>query len=140
MRGLAILLALAAASPPAPADLTVSVHGLRNHRGAVRVCLTQRADLFLKCDKDPKRIAQSLPASGAAKVTFRDLDPGTYVVVLLHDENENNKLDTMFGIPKEGFGFSRNPAIRMGPPKYDQVRITIAPGHNEQAVTFKYIL
>ena len=51
---------LNAASPPPPADLTVSVSGLRNHRGAVRVCLTQRADLYLKCDKDPKRIAQSL--------------------------------------------------------------------------------
>jgi uncharacterized protein (DUF2141 family) len=139
MRGLAILLALSAASPP-PADLTVSVQGLRNHRGAVRVCLTQRADLYLKCNIDPKRIARSLPASGAAKVTFDDLNPGTYVVVLLHDENENNKLDTLFKIPKEGFGFSRNPAIRMGPPKYDQVKITIAPGHNEQAVTFKYIL
>ena len=140
MRGLAILLALAAASPPPQADLTVDVHGLRNHRGAVRVCLTQRADLYLKCNVDPKRIAQSLPAGGAAKVVFGDLDPGTYVLVLLHDENENNKLDTMFKIPKEGFGFSRNPAIRMGPPKYDQVKITIAPGHNEQAVTFKYML
>jgi len=139
MRGLAILLALAAASPP-PADLTVDVRGLRNHRGAVRVCLTQRADLYLKCNLDPKRIAQSLPASGASKVTFNDLDPGTYVLVLLHDENENNKLDTMFKIPKEGFGFSRNPAIRMGPPKFDQVRFTIAPGHNEQAIRLKYML
>ena len=69
-----------------------------------------------------------------------DLDPGTYVLALLHDENENSKLDTMLKIPKEGFGFSRNPAIRMGPPTYEQVKFTIAPGHNEQAVRLKYIL
>ena len=81
----------------------------------MRVCLTQRADLYLKCDKDPKRIAKSLPASGAASVKFGDLVPGTYVLVLLHDENENNKLDTMLGIPKEGFGFSRNPGDPHGP-------------------------
>jgi uncharacterized protein (DUF2141 family) len=130
---------LNAASPP-PADLTVSVSGLRNHRGAVRLCLTQRADLYLECDKDPRRIAQSLPASGAAKMVLGDLDPGTYVLALLHDENENNKLDTVFKIPREGFGFSRNPAIRMGPPSYDQVKFTIAPGHNEQAVRLKYML
>lgn len=104
------------------------------------MCLTKRADLYLKCDKDPKRIAHSLPASGSSKVAFGDLDPGTYVVVLLHDENENNKLDTMMKIPREGFGFSRNPAIRMGPPKYEQVKFIIAPGHNEQAVKFKYLL
>jgi len=104
------------------------------------VCLTQRADLYLNCDKDPNRIAKSLPASGASKLVFGDLDPGIYVLALLHDENENEKLDTMLKIPKEGFGFSRNPAIRMGPPKYEQVRFTIAPGHNEQAVTFRYIL
>ena len=131
---------LNAASPPPPADLTVSVSGLRNHRGAVRLCLTQRADLYLKCDKDPRRIAQSLPASGAANMVLGDLDPGTYVLALLHDENENSKLDTMLKIPKEGFGFSRNPAIRMGPPTYEQVKFTIAPGHNEQAVHLKYML
>ena len=131
---------LNAASPPPPADLTVSVSGLRNYRGAVRLCLTQRADLYLKCDKDPRRIAQSLPASGAAKMVLGDLDPGTYVLALLHDENENSKLDTVFKIPKEGFGFSRNPAIRMGPPKYEQVKFIIVPGHNEQAVHLKYIL
>jgi uncharacterized protein (DUF2141 family) len=131
---------LNAASPPPPADLTVSISGLRNHRGAVRLCLTQRADLYLKCDEDPRRIAQSLPASGAAKMVLGDLDPGTYVLALLHDENENSKLDTMLKIPKEGFGFSRNPAIRMGPPTYEQVKFTIAPGHNEQAVRLKYIL
>ena len=120
--------------------MTVSISGLRNNRGAVRVCLTQRADLYLKCDKDPKRIAKSLPASGASKLEFGDLDPGTYVLALLHDENENEKLDTMLKIPKEGFGFSRNPAITMGPPKYEQVRFTIAPGHNEQAIRLKYLL
>ena len=130
---------LGAANPP-PADLTVAVQGLRNHRGAVRVCLTQRADLYLKCDLDPKRIAKSLPATGAATVAFGDMDPGTYVLVLLHDENENSKLDTMLKIPKEGFGFSRNPVIRMGPPKYEQVKFIIIPGHNEQAVKFKYLL
>ena len=118
----------------------VSVSGLRNHRGAVRVCLTQRRDLYLQCDKDPKRIAKSLPANGASRVNFGDVDPGTYVLALLHDENENNKLDTMLKIPKEGFGFSRNPAIRMGPPKYEQVKFMIAPGHNEQEIRLKYLL
>jgi len=132
--------ALTGASPPPPADLTVAVSGLRNHRGAVRVCLTQRADLYLKCDKDPKRIAKSQPATGAATVTFGDVDPGTYVLVVLHDENENFKMDTMLKIPKEGFGFSRNPAIRMGPPKFDQVKFSIAPGHNEHAIRLKYML
>ena len=106
----------------------------------MRVCLTRRADLFLKCDKDPTRIAKSLPASGAATVAFGDVDPGTYALVVLHDENENFKMDTMLGIPKEGFGFSRNPVIRMGPPKYEQVKFTIAPGHNVQAVRLKYML
>ena len=104
------------------------------------MCLTKRADLYLKCDQDPKRVAYSLPARGASRLVFSDLDPGTYVLALLHDENENHKLDTMLKIPKEGFAFSRNPAIRMGPPRYEQVKFTITPGPNEQAVTFKYIL
>jgi uncharacterized protein (DUF2141 family) len=49
-------------------------------------------------------------------------------------------MDTMLKIPKEGFGFSRNPAIRMGPPKLEQVKFIIAPGHNEQLLRLKYLL
>ena len=56
------------------------------------------------------------------------------------DLNGNGKLDTMMGVPKEGFGFSRNPALRMGPPRYDDVHFTLPPGTSGQTVKMKYLL
>ena len=60
-------------------------------------------------------------------------------LLVIHDENRNGKLDTMLGMPREGFGFSRNPALRMGPPRYGDVRFAVA-GHSRQAIKLKYLL
>jgi uncharacterized protein (DUF2141 family) len=52
------------------------------------------------------------------------LNKGKYAISVLHDENENNKIDFNFiGIPKEGYGFSNNPKIMFGPPSFDDCAI-----------------
>lgn len=44
------------------------------------------------------------------------------------------------GIPKEGFGFSRNPAVRFGAPRFEQVYIELGPGFTRTSVRMQYIL
>ncbi|NJM99466.1 MAG: DUF2141 domain-containing protein [Phormidesmis sp. RL_2_1] len=57
---------------------------------------------------------------------FEGLEPGTYAVSVLHDENGDNQLDTgMFGIPAEGFGFSGNPAIQMRAPEFSEAAVVV---------------
>ena len=43
-----------------------------------------------------------------AKVVFNNLPEGSYAVTVLHDENNNGKIDKKFmlPLPKEGVGFS----------------------------------
>jgi uncharacterized protein (DUF2141 family) len=42
-----------------------------------------------------------------------------YSFRFFHDENENEDIDTNWlGIPREGFGFSNNPKMLFGPPKF----------------------
>src|SRR6478609_9214861 len=104
---------LAAAAPPAEANLLVSVTGLRSAKGQVMICLTRRTQKqFLKCDQDPVRITRIVKANAAQRLDFPGMVPGDYSLLLIHDENGNGRLDTMLGVPKEGFGFSRNPALR----------------------------
>jgi uncharacterized protein (DUF2141 family) len=43
------------------------------------------------------------------------------------------------GIPREGFGFSRNPRIRMGAPSFDECRFTVGAEPARQAITMKYL-
>ena len=50
--------------------------------------------------------------NGELVYRFEDLPPGTYAVQVMHDENDNGKLDSNFlGIPSEGYGFSNNPRV-----------------------------
>jgi len=58
-------------------------------------------------------------------ITFEGLPAGEYAVKIFHDANDNNELDSnMFGIPKEGYGFSNNGG-RFGPSDYNEAKFNI---------------
>ncbi len=104
------------------------------------LCLTRRADAkFLECAKDPARITRVVPSASAGSIRIANLSPGDYALLVIHDENRNGRLDKLLGLPREGFGFSRNPAIRLGPPHYGEVHFQLS-GNSRQAVQLKYLL
>ena len=72
--------------------------------------------------------------------TMTQLQPGTYALTVVHDENLNHKLDTTLGIPREGFGFSRNPVVRFGAPKFRQVDINLDSGFTRASGRMQYLL
>ena len=120
------------------ASLDVSVTGLRNKKGMVMLCLTASSKAFPDCSKDGKAHKRTIKANAAASISFTDLAPGTYALSLIHDENANGKLDTSMAIPKEGFGFSRNPKVTFGPPKFKAASFALA-GAGKQTVKMKYM-
>ncbi len=137
---------LLGAAPALSADgdatgaLTVKFEGLRSAKGLVRVCLTRDPKLYLHCDRDPGSFKASVAAGPGAHLDLADVPPGDYVLAVMHDENSNNKVDTMLGIPREGVGFSRNPAMMFGPPKWAAARFHVPSGPSETDVTLKYFL
>lgn len=133
-------LASIAASPPPSAELDIAISGLRNQSGEVMLCLTQRENSqYLDCASDPARITRVVSSVESGSIRIAAMAPGRYSLLVIHDENRNGKLDTMLGMPREGFGFSRNPALRMGPPRYGDVNFAVA-GPSRQAVKLKYLL
>lgn len=141
-RGSATLLALlplaAAAAPTGIVE--VRIEKLRNLRGEVHLCLTADAKAFPDCKKDPHALVRTLPAAQAGLVRFEGLAPGEYALALFHDENSNKKLDTFLAIPREGFGFSRNPAVRFGAPAFRQASFAVGPGIARLTVRMQYLL
>lgn len=103
-------------------------------------CLTTRADRFPDCQKDPNARRVTVATSAAHTLRFDGLPSGDYALALIHDENSNGRLDTVMGIPREGFGFSRNPVIRFGPPKFSQASIAVTSGAVDENVRVKYLL
>jgi uncharacterized protein (DUF2141 family) len=106
----------------------------------VHACLTQSAEHFPDCEADASSLKLSVPAKEAGELHFRNLAAGTYSVSIIHDENGNGKLDTFVAIPREGFGFSGNPPIRFGPPKFGEASFRLNTGRNTQVVRVRYLL
>lgn len=120
--------------------LNVEVSGLRSARGTLLLCLSANPRFFPDCGKDPGARTIKVPASRAAGLVFRDLEARDYALSVMHDENNNGRLDTTLGIPREGFGFSRNPVVRFGPPRFRDVRFAVSGGSSNLPVRMKYFL
>lgn len=123
------LLALPAASFAADqgsCSLIIHVSGFRNNKGVLG------AELFTTFDGWPEDVDKSFrhdkfPIEGDhATARFDHLPAGKYGVVVLHDENENRKLDrNMMGVPKEGFGFANNPHVFLSAPPIEKATIPV---------------
>ncbi|MCI4591529.1 DUF2141 domain-containing protein [Sphingobium sp. BYY-5] len=137
---LAAMTGLVGAAPVGqPQPLSMGLEGLRSTKGQILVCVTRSPDHFPDCSKDPDKRHFTVPASGGP-LPLGQLAPGNYAIAIIHDENSNGKLDTFAGIPREGVGFSRNPAIRFGAPSFKSASFTVAGAAVEQDIKLKYFL
>ncbi|MGB5077156.1 MAG: DUF2141 domain-containing protein [Sphingorhabdus sp.] len=119
--------------------VNVSVSGMRNVKGQLMVCLTRNPKGFPDCSKDSTAIKKLVPAAQAQNFAFDGVAPGTYAIAIVHDENKNNKMDLRLFIPKEGFAFSRNPTITVGPPKFKSAAFVVGSTETKQSVKMKYM-
>lgn len=107
-----------AAWPAAAADLAIHVTGLRSGAGDVHYGVYADPRNF---PKPEGRVAKGFVKARAGGVTImvRGLSPGTYAVVVYHDENGNGAFDQWFlGIPLEDYGFSNDASAFLGPPSF----------------------
>ncbi len=111
---MSILLALAMAE--AAGSVTMNVANVRSSRGRVVVDICPQ-DRFL--EDGCVHHAEVAARAGTTSITIPNVPAGQYAVQAFHDENANGEVDrAMFGIPREGVGFSRNARIGLGPPKW----------------------
>lgn len=122
------------------ADVRVAVTGLRSEKGQVLACLTTRADTFPNCEKDPAARKLTVPAAKEVALDFGTVPPGRYAVSVIHDENANGKLDTSLIIPREGYGFSNDAPVRMGPPKFASAAFDVGDTPLRLTIRMRYLL
>ncbi len=127
--GLAVAFALGAgvpASATVPAvTLELTITDVRSDDGRVRVALYDQAERFPK-GSGWSEIREVEIHHGVARAIFRSLPEGTYAIAFFHDENDNGKFDQGFlGVPLEGFGFSRDAKVVLGPPKFEEAALTL---------------
>lgn len=123
------------------AELVVDVTNLRNSKGVIRACMTNDPDRFPRCRDDAQSYRVVVPAGETAQLHFRNVAPGTYAIALLHDENENGRADRALSmIPREGFGFSLDAPVRMGPPDFEDAAIEVGTSNQHHTIKMRYML
>jgi uncharacterized protein (DUF2141 family) len=123
-----ITAAFLAAAPPgaghtAAVELKVTATALRSTKGVVHFALYDSGEAFPT--NDGILVERVVPASEAV-ATFSGLRPGPYAVAVYHDENANDEFDQgLFGIPLEGYAFSRGAHALFGPPDFEDARFDV---------------
>jgi uncharacterized protein (DUF2141 family) len=117
-----------AAQEAANSKLTVRVVRAKNSKGQIALAVFNGESGFPGDKSKALRTLQAKidPQTLSAQVTLDNLPRGTYAVAVFHDENLNGQLDkNMFGIPKEGYGFSNTTKKAMGPPKFADAKFEL---------------
>ncbi len=131
-----LLCALLLSGPASAATVAVTVHGVRNDHGHVRVAICPAAT-FLHPNCPWFGNAPAHP--GDVRVLVTNVPPGTYAAEAFHDEDDNGKLErSFFGLPEEGMGFSNDARMYFGPPKFDAASFQVGGTDKEIGFRLKY--
>jgi uncharacterized protein (DUF2141 family) len=110
--------------------IVVEVSGFKNSRGTLNCRLfTKPADFPDGEGLATVRIPIAAPTTSC---TFSNLEPATYAIAVVHDENSNGKLDKNFvGVPSEAYGVSNNKTYALSAPKWDESLFFLVPSESK---------
>ncbi|EDP70314.1 hypothetical protein FBALC1_06143 [Flavobacteriales bacterium ALC-1] len=113
--------------------ITVTIDNVNNDTGKVLMSL-HTSETFMK-GKGIQDVETEIK-DGKVTITFKDVLPGDYAILAMHDENDNKRMDFQEnGMPKESFGMSNN-VMLMGPPQYDDAKFKVEDKDLELNIRF----
>jgi uncharacterized protein (DUF2141 family) len=122
-------------------NLTITVDGLKNQKGQLCMSLFKSNRGFPSDSKKAVQGKCTKISGGSVVINFSNLNPGSYAVAAIHDANSDKNLNRNYlGIPIEGFGFSRNPQIVSGPPKFGDTSFLVVGNSTNIAIQLQYLL
>lgn len=119
--------------------IRVNVQGIRSARGTlVAVLYGDDPQQFLQRGKRLAR--ERVPARvGSVDLCLPAARPGTYAVVVYHDEDDDRQFDRRWnGLPAEGFGVSNNPRMLLGVPSHSDAAFKVGNVPTTITITLTY--
>ncbi len=115
--------------PSTEEGIKISIPNLRNNKGNVLVSLFKDGVGYPENADNAFRKTKLTIKNNKASVLFPNLPSGNYAIAILHDENDDNKMNKNgLGLPKEGYGFSNNAVGAFGPPSWKKASFKHASG------------
>ncbi|MEL4896543.1 DUF2141 domain-containing protein [Crocosphaera sp. Alani8] len=122
-------------------NLTVEIEGLSNTKGQVCFSLFSSGRGFPDSKDDAVNTQCVKITDKLLEVTFDNLQPQTYAVAVFWDDNEDGELNRNFlGIPTEKFGFSSNPVITTGPPKFGDSAVIVVGKNTRISIQLRSLI
>jgi uncharacterized protein (DUF2141 family) len=123
---LVIIIIFAAMKSKSQGKIVVNISNIKNDNGVCRTCLFNNAASFKGETGQPFQCTAIKVKDKIAAGTFENIPAGNYAIMVFHDENNNSKLDKNFlGIPKEGYGASKNKLPFAGAPTFADNAFTV---------------
>lgn len=120
--GAALVFPQIASAEPGKAQLTITVTGITEHKGALMIAVYDQAGY----DTDKAVAGLTVPVTGDTASTTLDLDPGRYGIKMFHDVDGDGKMGmNPFGMPIEPYAFSNSAPAQFGPAKWDAAAFTV---------------
>ncbi len=130
------IVATVASAAGQKAELKITIDNIRNNKGHILVSVFSDNGAYYKDTKHAAALLK-LTSNQAREFIVTDLAPGNYAIAVIHDENDNGKLDTFAGIPREGYGFSNSTGIM--PPGWEQAAFVVTAPATKFAMHMRYL-
>ena len=102
------------------------ISNVRNDKGVCHACIFNNPASFKGESGSPFQCLAVPVKNLVAEAVFTNVPPGTYALFVFHDANTNQKLDKNFmGMPKEGYGASKNKLPFASAPAYNDNKFVV---------------
>lgn len=120
------------------ANIHIEIQNLKSTIGKVSIGLYNKSENFPIISKEYRGAHLDID-SRTPYYTFKKVPNGTYAVSVFHDENSNDTLDKNFlGIPKEGYGFSKNAKATFSAPSFNDAKFKISTQTKNIKIKMEY--
>jgi uncharacterized protein (DUF2141 family) len=122
-----------------PVRLYVDVENIKSSDGLIAVTLyADNSKKFLA--KRGSLYVGRVPAKAPeTRVCIYLPSTGTYGLAVYHDANGDRKFDrNAIGLPDEAYGFSNNPGVFLGLPKFSSVRLAVPSDNMSTRVRLRH--
>ena len=119
--------------------IEVTVENVRSPNGLIAAVLYDgNPGNFLASGRSVSK-TRTAALEGATRICVDAPGPGTYALIIYHDENGDREFDiTLAGRPREGAGFSNNPLAGQSLPRHEQVQFAVEEEVEEIVVFLNY--
>ena len=119
-------------------SLQIEFTGIGNSNGMITIGINTSPEGWpRKPHMDPNWKKTNI-VDGVFIATVENLPYGTYAISVLDDENSNLEMEMFMGIPKEGWGFSKNPPFKLSAPKFDECSFRLDQPLKQITIDLRY--